>query len=198
MKIFSLNNIKTGLMASMVAISAVSCGGIASQEKLCEKAEKDAVEYLTGEEYLNAKKNASATNSYSNKLVNYWDSINTEYKVQRAYLEGSQMVKDSVAGKDYVKPEYKMPERVADGIYIGYKDLVRNIAAEVSSFTDGKTMKQLIDNQPEISDLEYYTDGFSYKGYDALHYWNKVISIGKQREAFNKGADAERAKLNKK
>lgn len=201
MKILPLNNIKAGIMASVVALSAVSCANtdLTHQERLCDEAKNNAMEYLTGEEYLQAKTNNSMCSyAYPNKLVNYWDSINTEYKVKRAYLEGAQMIRDSIAGKDYKKPEYTMPVELNNNYYNkSFMNLVDKLTYEVAANTDAKTIAQLIKNQPKIYDSEATSDWPSNrKGWIKLHFWNNIISIGKQLEAFNKGVDAEKTKLN--
>lgn len=201
MKILSLNNIKTGLMASVVALSAVSCVDGSPRAQLSDKAKNNAIEYLTDEEYLQAESNSNHESpTYPNKLVNYWDSINTEYKVKRAYLEGAQMVRDSITGKYYQKPEYTMPLELDYGNYSNdsYRRFVKKIINEVAANVDAKTINQLIKNQPKIYSSEALLDNWiNKKGWKALHFWNNIVSTGKQRKAFDDGANAERVKLNK-
>lgn len=199
----SLNTIKIGAIASLLALSATSC--LNGQQSRCENAEAEASKYLTGEEYLRAKATADysikPSIQNSNNLVDYWDNLNTEYKVQRAYLEGAQMVRDSVANHFYTKPDYNMP--ISSYIKVGKNggwgeldDLLKNVQRQVATNTDGLTIKKLLANQPVKCRSDYRRPIGS--GFAKLHYWNEIISVGKQREAFNNGANAERAKLNKK
>ena len=205
MKILSLSNIKTGLMAASLTLAATSC---VNNSKLCRNAENNAAQYLTGEEYYQAQTHyiyPSITNG--NECVNYWDSLNTEYKVKRAYQEGAQMVKDSARyGEGFLTVKYPNAMPInnvinVDEEYSGYsqlEDLINKLKSEVAKNTDGHTFKKLIDNQPDVDQISYLDIKFpSENGFAKLHYWNQLLCAGKQRKAFNDGANAERAKLNK-
>lgn len=209
MKILSLSSLKTGLMATSLTLAATSC---VDNDKLCKNAENNAAQYLTGEEYFQAQSKGKyifSSIAAANECVNYWDSLNTEYKVKRAYQEGAQMVKDSARyGEGYPAVEYPNAMPInniieVDENYHGYSevdDLIEELQREVAKNTDGQTLEKLITEQPNINDYVKNLETNvmpSKNGFVKLHYWNQLLCAGKQRKAFNDGANAERAKLNK-
>ena len=103
-----IQNIKVYGLSGWLACSIASCEAGWLAEKALEESKKDALEtvdyknlpvhgyqkLLTGEEQVS---NSSWVLDSNIKAIRYWDSIKTDALVKKAYLEGAQMVRDSIA-----------------------------------------------------------------------------------------------------
>lgn len=186
MKVLSISK---SLVVPCFLLLASGCTNEAEQ-----KAKETATKYLTGTELLQAENNSyklpTVTDNQYNNQVLYWDSIVTAAKAKEAYIRGGQMVKDSLAGKDYRKPEYKMPidTVVLQTIY----EITNGLEAECAKYYNANELLNLRNQKPKLE--QSLRESSSPQ---VIHYWNLLTRTGEERKAFNAGAEAERAKLNK-
>lgn len=182
-----INAISKGLIASLTLLGATSCINNITDEKV---AETRAAKYLTGEEYLKAKEISEACpdeDDSKNLKMQYWDSLLLAQRADEAYAKGVQMVRDSAAGKKYAKPKLDVTlEYKGQGI----TEALKEAKQEIAKAHTGKELKELISKEPGDK------AGFLvYHSAHRIHYWNKLAIQGAEREAFNRGANDERAKI---
>lgn len=183
-----INAISKGLIASLALLGATSCINNTRDERI---AEERAAKYLTGEEYLKAKEVSKACpddEDYRNLKMQYWDSLLLAQRADEAYAKGAQMVRDSAAGKKYTKPKLNVTLE-----YKGQKieDALKETKQEIAKAHTGKELKELMSKEPSGNDA----GTFVYHSAHRIHYWNKLAIQGAEREAFNRGANDERAKI---
>ena len=103
-----LQNIKVYGLSGLLACSTASCETGLHGKKALDESKKDALEtvdyknlpvneydrLLTGEKQVSKSIWAWDNNV---KAIRYWDSIKTDALVKKAYQEGAQMVRDSIA-----------------------------------------------------------------------------------------------------
>lgn len=173
------------VLGTVFALSAVSCVDYR------DKAREKALPYLTGTELLQAdsccEKQGSQSGGSRNREIMYWDSINAEGRAKEAYLKGFLMVKDSAAGKEYSRPDYKMP--IMQKVDIDADEITAKQIFEAASRMDAKTLDKCNKNKPCKS-----TDDALASPND-VHYYGLLMIAGKEREAFEKGAADARADL---
>ncbi len=109
-----IQNIKTYGMSGLIACSSVSCQVGPHAQYILENSRKEALKTignnkLTPEETKRLmdgeEKAVSSIWALDNNVLKskYWDSIRTEALVKKAYLEGAQMVRDSIAAVNLKK-----------------------------------------------------------------------------------------------
>ncbi len=181
--------VSLGILFSAALIGFASCQ---NKKEVTKNSKEKAMNYLSGKELFlaqeYAKKQPSGDASLSSQ-VNYWDSLNIEAKSKKAYIEGSQMIRDSIDGKEFSKPEYNI--KLDTIINENPEVLVYNLEKEYATGND-------------ITSIEYYRQKLSApKRYNwttdssspnEVHYWNLITLAGKQADAFKKGAEDERKK----
>ena len=170
-----------GLMLAGVCTSCVD-------ETMRDKAKAKAVKYLDGNQLLRAERGTlsqHADDRISGEEVAYWDSLLIEAKAKEAYVKGQQMVRDSAEGKFFRKAKYqaKLDTIIPSG-------LIDNIKKEYSNYTNAEDFIKMRENAP--SEKHGMDNELPYQ----IHYWDLITMAGKQREAYEKGAADERAKIN--
>ena len=93
------------------------------------------------------------------------------------------MVKDSIEGKNFERPDYTIK---LDTI-INKEKLVNNIKNEVAEYHTLEEFKEYKDNEPK--DISFF--GLPYQ----THYWNLIATQGLCKEAFEQGAADMRKEL---
>ena len=167
----------TFLSAAMLACAS-SC-----TETYVNKAKKQAVKYLNGEELLEAEKyvrNQDSNGSVAGPLMMYWDSLLNKAKSDEAYKMGIQAAKDSAEGKVYsgcpytIKFDTILPQNPLDDVIAEY---AKNTSAE-----------ELIEAREKAPGNFCAFNHFSVK----THYWNMIRTAKEQQKAFARGkADAQ-------
>ena len=181
------------IIAPLVLMSAASCTDIGTGKK----AKENVIPNLSATELLEAEncieKHPSASFIENDIEVAYWDSILTANKANQAYLLGGQMVRDSIAGKPFTKPEYKLKlDTIINNN--GYK-IIEETSTECAKYYNAEDFIKLRNNVPENRvNKEFFT--IESAPPNIVHYWNLINRTIAERKAFSDGANAERAKLN--
>jgi hypothetical protein len=128
------------------------------------------------------------SDQYSAQAVAYWDSLIIEAKSKEAYIKGLQVIKDSADGNFFRKDKYRQH---LDTI-IDY-NLCTNLKAEYARYSTAKEFIKARDNAPADTKSHIYNES-PYQ----THYWNLITSIGKQKEAYQKGMNDARKVLKQK
>ena len=180
----NIRKVSYGLIGlSMFAGTIASC----TDSKYEDKAKAQAVKYLKGDELLKAERFANQqynSDNISGKAVTYWDSLLTEAKAKQAYLEGQQLICDSIKGIHHRKTKFKAP---LDTIMTN--DIIENPKKEYAKYVSAEEFLESRNNAPDDYDVKL--------GYNNLvgstHYWNLITLAGRQNEAYQKGmADARK------
>lgn len=170
----------------LIAAATMLAGGTSCNYSYRDKAKADAMKYLSGTELIQAEHYASQQPSYekeSSERIAYWNSILANDKAQEAYALGRQMVKDSVEGKNYERPDYT-PK--LDTI-ITQENLVDNIKSEVAEYHTAEEFKEYRENEP---------NNFHFtQRPNQTYYWNLISTQGLCKEAFEQGAADMRKEL---
>lgn len=108
-------NIKIAGMSVLLGLGASSCESGLHGEKALEDVKMSALEIvdytnLPTKEYnrlLEGEKQARSNSLWvldgNVKAIKYWDSVKTDALVKKAYLEGAQMVRDSITSANLKK-----------------------------------------------------------------------------------------------
>ena len=173
---------------SMLAGTVASC----SDTKYENKAKAQAVKYLSGDELLKAERFANQqynSDNISGKAVTYWDSLLTEAKAKQAYLEGQQLIRDSIKGIHHRKTKFN-----ASLDTIITNDIIDSPREEYAKYVSAEEFINARNNAPDDYDVKL--------GYNDLvgstHYWNLITLAGKQNEAYQKGMADARKEISKK
>ena len=180
MKVHQIYTYALGL--TMLAGLNISC----TDDSYLNNAKKESVKYLNGNDLLKAERHAKRQKDSErpkSSTVNYWDSLLIEAKAQEAYVKGRQYVQDSVNGKIYRKEKY-IPKLDTLIEYNFYNRLPEEYARYVSAEEFLKARENVPENNLFIYDSPYQ-----------VHYWNLITQAGRQREAYNRGAEDMRQKL---
>lgn len=185
----NIKQVSYGLIgATLIAASFSSC----TEDKYENNAKTKAVKYLKGDELLKAERFAQQqynSDQYNGEAVTYWDSLLTEAKVKQAYLEGQQLIKDSVNGIHYRKAKYKAP---LDTVMTS--DIINSLRNEYARLTSGEEFIKARNNAPDDNSTKL---GYNNK-VGSTHYWNLITLAGRQNEAYQSGmADARKELANK-
>lgn len=169
---------------AILGVAMLACTSGCTKQYV-DRAKEQAVEYLSGDEYLKAKnysEKQNSNNSFSAKAVNYWDNILIKAKSQEAYLKGQQMVKDSAEGKQYSEQSYPLK---LDTIFP--ESCIDKSKADCAQYVDAKILMEYEKRAPKGA-------GFISSFPGIVHYWNMIRMTGEQREAYEKGkADMRQA-----
>lgn len=172
---------------SMLAGTVASC----SDTKYENKAKAQAVKYLSGDELLKAERFARQqynSDQYNGEAIAYWDSLLVEAKAKQAYLEGQQLIRDSVNGIHHRKAKYKAP---LDTIMTN--DIIGNPRKEYAKYVSAEEFLKSRNNAPNDYDVKL--------GYNNLvgstHYWNLITLAGRQNDAYQKGMADARKEISK-
>ena len=153
-----------------------------------EKAKEKAVKYLTGDELLKTERilgEQSGSDERQAPATVYWDSLLTEAKVQEAYFQGQQLIRDSLVGKHRRKPRFKANLDTIIHSQNLYQELIEEYASKVSA----EQFIKARNNQPKnYSEFSFVMDGNPNK----IHYWNLITETYRIKEAFYKGMQDER------
>lgn len=170
----------------LVAAATMLAGGTSCNYSYRDKAKADAMKYLSGTELIQAEHYASQQPSYekeSSERIAYWNSILANDKAQEAYALGRQMVKDSVEGKNFERPDYTLK---LDTI-ITQEKLVNDIKNKVAEYHTAEEFKEYRENEP---------NNFHFMQLpNQTHYWNLIANQGLCKEEFEKGAADMRKEL---
>ena len=183
----NVKQISYGLLGSLMTLGV--CTGCVD-EQYSEKAKAQAVKYLKGDELLKAERFANQqynSDNISGKAVTYWDSLLTEAKAKQAYLEGQQLIRDSIKGIHHRKTKFNAP---LDTIITN--DIIDSPREEYAKYVSAEEFINARNNAPDDYDVKLGYNDFA----GSTHYWNLITMAGRQQEAFNKGMADERAKLN--
>lgn len=184
-----IKQISAGVLGACMVVGVGSCEHKATLSKPREELKK----YITLEELKKADETmwqlSDGYNAYSPRIA-YWDSILVEAKAQKAYVDGVQMVKDSVSGKKYNKPDFELP--FDKKVYGSGTFLRHSIMRELSKTIPTSELNELEKKEPPLSS-DFVNDNSPSK----VHYFYQLLSVAKQKEAFEKGANAERIKIQK-
>ena len=184
----NVNAVKTGFLGSVFAIAAVSCDS--PQERGRQEIRNKALPYLSGKEvYLTDSISKGYSGSYgsaNSPRIVYWDSIIADGKAKEAYSKGFQMIRDSAAGKEVIRPEYTMP--INQRISRNANKIVENLKQEAASMRNGEEFNKLLEKEPNLDFVSLISPRY-------VHYYGLLIRTGKEREAFNKGAEDARKEL---
>jgi len=195
-----MNTIKVAPLAILIAGATNACVEVGVNYRT--QSQSNAAKYLSGKEFLDAKKHVIENNLYNatsksfglEEEVYYLDSLLTEAKAKEAYFKGMQMVKDSVDGKPYHRPEFKIPvDTTFENISPKDDGYTRAILDELAEYKTGREMEEIIKEMPGTIHGRWETECP-----ELIHYFNTLASIGAQKEAFNKGVDAQKALMEKK
>ena len=172
---------------SMLAGTIASC----YDTKYEDKAKAQAVKYLSGDELLKAERFARQqynSDQYNGEAIAYWDSLLVEAKAKQAYLEGQQLIRDSVNGIHHRKAKYKAP---LDTIMTN--DIIGNPRKEYAKYVSAEEFLKSRNNAPNDYDVKL--------GYNNLvgstHYWNLITLAGRQNDAYQKGMADARKEISK-
>ena len=183
----NIRQVSYGIIGSLLMAGACTA---CVNEEYKNKAKSQAVEYLNGYDLLRAERMSEQqhhNDQVAGAKVAYWDSLLIEAKSKEAYARGQQMIKDSAEHKFFRKDKYKFNlDTIID------RDWIYKIEEEYSKYADAKTFMKLRKKEPTTGYVAI--NAFPYQ----IHYWNLITLAGKQREAYNKGAADERAKLSSK
>ncbi len=167
---------------SMLAGTIASC----SDTKYEDKAKAQAVKYLKGDELLKAERFARQQynpDQYNGNAIVYWDSLLIETKAKQAYIEGQQLIRDSVNGIHYRKTKYKAP---LDTVMTS--DIIESPKSEYAKYVSAEKFLESRNNAPQGTGVN-----FANNLVGSTHYWNLITLAGKQNEAYQKGmADARK------
>ena len=169
---------------------AGACAGC-SETKYQDNAKAQAVKYLSGDELLKAERFARQqynSDQYNGEAIAYWDSLLVEAKAKQAYLEGQQLIRDSVNGIHHRKAKYKAP---LDTIMTN--DIIGNPRKEYAKYVSAEEFLKSRNNAPNDYDVKL--------GYNNLvgstHYWNLITLAGRQNDAYQKGMADARKEISK-
>lgn len=184
MRVLPIRQIRNTALLTAGLLSCVACEKIDFSQKAKEK----VIPYMNGTELVAAEKYAKLQPNYSDALwsvrVNYWDSLILEKSVNKAYTDGRQMVKDSLAGKPYTN-NY---ENVKLDTIIHTGDVYK-LDEQFAQYANANELMDCRNAEPEVSTFYNGGNGRFY----TAHYWNVLYQQYKQREAFEQGAADERA-----
>lgn len=170
----------------LVAAATMLAGGTSCNYSYRDKAKADAIKYLNAKELIQAEHYASQQPSYekeSSERVAYWNSILASDKAQEAYALGRQMVKDSVEGKNFERPDYTIK---LDTI-INHEKLISDIKNKVAEYHTAEEFNEYKENEP---------NNFHFMQLpNQTHYWNLIANQGLCKEEFEKGAADMRKEL---
>lgn len=170
---------------SILAGTVASC----SETKYEDKAKSQAVKYLNGDELLKAERFANRqynSDNISGKAVTYWDSLITEAKAKQAYLEGQQLIRDSIKGIHHRKTKFNAP---LDTIITN--DIIDSPREEYAKYVSAEKFINARNNAPDDYDVKLGYNDFA----GSTHYWNLITLAGKQNEAYQKGMADTRKEL---
>lgn len=179
---------------TMLALATIAC----KKQDLDKEAEKRAIHHLTGLEYLQAQEREEELKlrehseaNYSENLA-YWDSLRIEALANKAYRDGYKMVLDSAANKKYKKVSYGMP--VDTTFNANAKEIRQNVIKDVAKNVSGAKLYAYTENEPKIKN-KYLAFKRQFGDICVMHYYNLLTAVGKQREAYQKGAADAREKV---
>ncbi len=159
---------------SMLAGTVASCSDTKYENKLL-KAERFARQQYNSDQY-------------NGEAIAYWDSLLVEAKAKQAYLEGQQLIRDSVNGIHHRKAKYKAP---LDTIMTN--DIIGNPRKEYAKYVSAEEFLKSRNNAPNDYDVKL--------GYNNLvgstHYWNLITLAGRQNDAYQKGMADARKEISK-
>lgn len=183
----NVKNLSIGMVGALLTLGPASCVNNGNINKPREELKK----YMTSAELAEADKVvwrlSHQDDAYSDKIV-YWNSLLIESKSKKAYLEGQKMIQDSLAGKPYIKPKFEYP--IKNEIHSSGEILRKKLIHEFSKNIKLRNLASYIKNEPPIS-----SGIFSKGSPNKVHYFYQILSVARQKDAFEKGADFERAKL---
>lgn len=172
---------------SMLAGTIASC----SDTKYEDKAKAQAVKYLKGDELLKAERFARQqdnSDQYDGKEIVYWDSLLIEAKAKQAYIEGQQLINDSVNGIHHRKAKYKAPLDT-----VMPSNIIENSRKEYAKYVSAVEFLKSRNNAPHENGINLVNDLVG-----STHYWNLITLAGRQNEAYQKGMADARKELSDK
>lgn len=184
----NIKKVSYGLIGTMLMAGSLSS---CNETKYEDNAKAKAVKYLRGDELLRAERYARQqynSDQYNGEAITYWDSLLTEAKAKEAYVQGQQLIKDSVNGIHHRKAKYKAP---LDTIMTN--DIIETPKNEYAKLVSGEEFIKARNNAPDDYDANLANNLVG-----STHYWNLITLAGRQNEAYQKGMAVERAKLNDK
>ena len=189
MKVKTISNFMLGL--SLAASSVMLSGCV--EKKYEDNAKLKAAKYLTGDQLLKAERMSrmqNGTSWHALPVTEYWDSLLTEAKVKRAYLEGQQLIKDSADGKFFRKPKLS----VNFDTIITETCLDERLKSESASMVSAEEFINCRNNEPKY----YSSAAIVLENPNVVHYWNYITEKYRIHEAFKDGMKAERKIVNNK
>ena len=178
------------LSYGMIGLSMLT--GVCSScinEKYENKAKSQAVKYLNGDELLKAERFARQqynSDQYNGEAIAYWDSLLVEAKSKQAYLEGQQLIKDSVNGIHHRKAKYK-----AQLDTVMPSNIIENSRKEYAKYVSAEEFINARNNAPKDRGRKF---GYNERA-ASTHYWNLITLAGRQNEAYKKGMSDARKEL---
>ena len=169
---------------SMLAGAITSC----NETKYENNAKAKAIKYLNGDELLKAERFARQqynSDQYDGEEIAYWDSLLIEAKAKQAYLEGQQLIRDSVNGIHYKKVKYKAP---LDTVMTS--NIIEGSKNEYAKYVSAEEFLKARNNVPHESGVN-----FANNLVGSTHYWNLITLAGRQNEAYQKGMADARTEL---
>ena len=184
----NIKNVSYSLIGGlMLAGVCASCNEI----KYENNAKAKAIKYLSGDELLKAERFARQqdnSDQYNGEGITYWDSLLIEAKAKQAYLEGQQLIRDSINGIHHRKAKYKAPLDT-----IMKSDIIESPKNEYAKYVSAEEFLKARNNAPQESGVN-----FANNLVGSTHYWNLITLAGRQNEAYQKGmADARKELANK-
>lgn len=179
--------LSAGILGTFMTLGPLSC----LQSGSVNKPREELKNYLSPNELVEADKVAwslsHTDNTYSGRVA-YWDSLLVESKAQKAYFDGQQMIKDSISGKSYTKPKFEY--RINKEVHSSGTILRQRLMKEVAKTVTPNEFTKFVKNEPNLTST-LINDNSPNK----VHYYYEILSTCRQKEAFEKGANDERANI---
>ncbi len=179
----TLNNMKMGLVASTLALSAVSC----KDRGVVDTAKAEAKSYVSSVNTFDTDRIAAyyAANGTRPELagkVVYWDSIVSLYKENEAYLAGKDYMLKKHNGDKKVKPQKYPINFLTKDIELDGARILNNLRVFMSTTTSKREWLKLREGEPELTLNSASTPS-------EVVYWKHIVNGHRFRNAFKAGIE---------
>ena len=179
----TLNNMKMGLVASTLALSAVSC----KDRGVVDTAKAEAKPYVSSVNTFDADRIASyyAANGTRPELagkVVYWDSVVSLYKEKEAYLAGKDYMLKKHNGDKKVKPQKYPINFLTKDIELDGSQILNDLRVFVAGKTPKRDWLKMREKEPTLTINSASTPS-------EIMYWKHIVNAHRFKNAFKAGVE---------
>ena len=177
----NLNTVKTGILATSVALATASC----RDRVVVDKVKEEALRYIPELGVVDANRSAAfysatGTNPELADKVYYWDSISSQVAIGKAYQDGKSYALRKYNGDKTAKPnQYRIDYNTRDIEKNGSLILKKLRLANSAAKSSGESLR-MRSKEPDYSVNSASTPS-------EIVFWNGITTAYKCREAFKKG-----------